>query len=361
MSTVYKTISPSDVSVLRTILHESVPISGALIVSGAYSNANIKNYSHGLFSSVYDYPFLSSSANPIFDLQFGYSNNSNLSGAGNNQNAAKINTYNQMAKVLVGVDPTGSIYEFDQDGDLTGGTKIREAIFINFARLLTKDGIKKGSFQLTLGVGNNYNIPMSSRILIKDTAATSSWRTNSPAGEYGILTASNSTGSNVTGSVCGLLYYQAGIAVLTASIFSGPKGGHPEGFLSSSVSFTSGAHVPYAINIDDTLTGSAISAACDGLRQRWFDLVFSNDVELNSTIYFCRIGHNEFNYSSNPTYLTGSKIRVKNVPQDSPISYITGIGLYNAANELMMVGKLSEPIKKSGGESDITLRVRADF
>lgn len=357
----YKNIGPEDRTTLRTILHESVPISGALIVSGAYNNQNIKNYSHGLMQSVYDYPFLSSSANPIFDLTVGYSNNSALSSSTNKENANKINIYNQMAKVLVGLDHTGSIREFDEDGDLSSGTKIREAIFINFARLLTKDGIKKGSFQLTLGVGNNYNVPMASRILIADTAATSSWKTNSPAGEYGILTASNSTGSNVTGSVCGLIYYQQGIAVLTASVFAGPAGGHPQGLLSSSVEFTSGSEVAYAININDTLTGSAISASADGLRQRWFDCQFSNDVELNSTIYFCRIGHNEFNYSSNPTYLSASKIRVKNVAQDPPVSYITGIGLYNAANELLMVGKLSEPIKKSGGESDITLRVRADF
>jgi len=353
MATTYKNFNKDDMTTIRTILHESVPITGALIVSGAYSNNNIKNFSHGLFQQVYDYPYLSSSANPIFDITVGYSNNSDLSSSTNNQNSDKINIYNQMAKILVGVDATGSVRDFDADGDLTGGTKLKEVIFINFARLLTKDGIKKGSFDLTLGDGNSYNAAMTSRISIKDTAATSSWKTNSPAGEYGILSASSATGSAVNGSNVGLVYYQAGIAVLTASLFSG--------LISGAVEYTSGSHVTYAIDIDDTLTGSAISAACDGFRQRWFDCTFNNDVELNSTIYFCRIGHNEFNYSSNPTYLENSKIRVKNVAQDAPVSYITGVGLYNAANELLMVAKLSEPLKKSGGESDITLRLRADF
>lgn len=44
----------------------------------------------------------------------------------------------------MGHDATGSIREFDEDGDLSaGGTKLREVFFINFARLLQKDEIKK--------------------------------------------------------------------------------------------------------------------------------------------------------------------------------------------------------------------------
>lgn len=360
MATTYKTLTSDDIATVRNQLHEALPLSGTLINSGTYSDNNIKNYSHGLFQKVYDYPYLSSSANNIFDLTIGYSPNSTLSASTSYQNADKINIYNQMAKVQVGVDPTGSVMEFDQDGDLTGGTKIREAIFINFARLLTKDGIQKGSFNLELGVANTYQETYSSRIYIKDSAATSSWRTNSPAGEYGILTASNSTGSNVTGSICGLLYYQAGIAVLTASLFSGPNGGHPEGFLSSSVEFVSGGNNPYAENIDAAFTGSTISSSCDGLRRRWFNLNMNNTVDLFSTIYFLRVNHNEFNYSSNPTYLSGSKIRVKNNALDNPVSYISTIGLYNDNNELLAVGKVSEPLKNSP-DTSITLRGRLDW
>ena len=38
----------------------------------------------------------------------------------------------------------------------------------------------------------------------------------------------------------------------------------------------------------------------------------NNTTELNSTIYFARVNHNDFNYSTNPTYLSSSKIVVKN-------------------------------------------------
>jgi hypothetical protein len=87
---------------------------------------------------------------------------------------------------------------------------------------------------------------------------------------------------------------------------------------------------------------------------------FNNTTELNSTIHFCRINHNDYNYSSNPTYLSQSKIVVKNNTQDAPVSYITTVGLYSADNELLAVAKLSEPLKKDP-TNEMTVRVRLDY
>ena len=98
MATVFKNLLSSDVATTRTLLNEAIPITGS-IVSGTYSDLNIKNYAHGMFQSVYDYPVLSSSANHIFDITYGYS--STLSNPLNAQNAKKLNIYNQMAQVLV--------------------------------------------------------------------------------------------------------------------------------------------------------------------------------------------------------------------------------------------------------------------
>ncbi len=75
---------------------------------------------------------------------------------------------------------------------------------------------------------------------------------------------------------------------------------------------------------------------------------------------FCQANANEFNYSSNPSYLNGSKIRVKDVSQDSPSAYITSVGLYSADNELLATAKVSEPLKKDPS-STLTLRVRLDY
>ncbi len=338
-----------DVVATRTLLHEAIPLTGT-IVSGTYGTANIKSYAHGMFQSVYDYPYLSSSANHVFDITVGVSSQSGLTVAAASQPSKKLNIYNQMAQVLVGYDNTGSIQQFDEDGDiLAGGTKLNDVVFLNFARLLTKDEIKKGTFALTLGATQAYATPFTDRIIIQDTSGSDGYLVNSPVGEYGILYATNAQGTRLNGTEkkCGLLFYQAGVCVLTASVLSSQ--------LSSSAYVNSSNEA-----IEAVITGSNIDAAANALRHRIYNLQFNNTVELNSSVYFCRVNHNEFNYSTNPTYLNASKIRVKTQASDLPVSYITTVGLYNDNNELLATAKLSEPLKKSS-DTEFTIRVRLDY
>ena len=52
-----------------------------------------------------------------------------------------------MSQVLMGYDYTGSILQFDEDGDIIGGgAKMNEVFVIPFARLLSKDEIKKEAY-----------------------------------------------------------------------------------------------------------------------------------------------------------------------------------------------------------------------
>ena len=167
-----------DVVATRTLLHEAIPLTGT-IVSGTYGTENIKNYAHGMFQSVYDYPYLSSSANHIFDITVGVSADSALYSSVTNQKAKKLNIYNQMAQVLVGYDHIGSIQRFDEDGDImAGGTKLDDVMFMNFSRLLTKDEIKKGTFSLTLGVDSSYSTPAAKTITITDASGSDGYLVN---------------------------------------------------------------------------------------------------------------------------------------------------------------------------------------
>ena len=170
------------------------------------------------------------------------------------------------------------------------------------------------------------------------------------------------------GVPCGLIYYQAGVIVLTSSIFMPAASG---GLLNDAavdgsetfgkVAFLSGTDaVGEFLSVEDMMLSSSISGTADGLRARIQNISFTNTTELNSTIYFCRAESDEFNYSSNPTYLSSSQIRVKETRDDSPISYITTVGLYGSDNELLAVAKLSEPLKKTP-ENEFTLRVRLDY
>ncbi len=333
-----------DVTTTKTLLHEVIPITGS-IVSGTYgtfpNDDNIKNYSHGMFQSVYDYPYLSSSANHIFDLTVGYDETSGLSGSASIQNTKKINLYNQYAQVLLGYtgSTTDGIRKFENDLTNDGTGAMKEVFFMNFSRLITKDQVKKGSFSLSLGTSSTFADPFAHRIVLQDALANE--RTGykgEQGGDYGLLF----TNSSGTGTAVGNIFYQAGIAVVTASVFD-------QGLIDVG-----------GDKIQAILTGSSISGACDGIRHRMFNLSFNNTTEINSKIYFCRVPHNKFNYSANPTYVSGAEVRVKDVASDNPISYITTIGLYSSTGELLATAKLSEPLRKDP-TNELTLRVRLDY
>ncbi len=348
--TFFKTFSNSDRTTTRTMLHESIPITGTLI-SGTYNHAsnsdsvnreaNVKTFSHGMFQSIYDYPYLSSSANHLMDISVGYSANSIMSASTSALNAKKINMYNQMAQALVGYDTNNDIREFDANGDFseTNDVKHKEAIFLSFSRLLVKDEIKKGSFSITFGTASAHpNATKGPVLTLTDANATTNYKVNSPAGEFGLLHREGTTTMPM-----GLIYYQAGIVAISTS------------------SFGTAAIDTTGKNIQASIASSSINLVTDGIRNRIQNISFNNTTELNSTIYFCRASHNEFNYSSNPTYLTGSKIVVKNDDLTKPPrSYLTTVGLYSADNELLAVAKLSEPLKKTP-ENEVTLRVRLDY
>jgi hypothetical protein len=374
MATVYKPLAPEDIQVTRTILNEAIPITGS-IISGTYSSSagetNILNYAHGMFQTVYDYPVNSSSANNLFDITVGLASGSYASASSTNQITKKLSIYNQMASILAGNDVNGGILKFDRDGDPAGGSKINNAYFLNFSRLLFKDQIKKGSFTLELGVtagsiGSSYD-SFSYSASISDSSAQ--YKTNSPAGEYGILrldTISGNSGSaSKESSDVGLIFYQAGVVVLNTDIFAAYNGSgvnlasNPNGQLSSAAAMK-GSTNNYA-NIATLFATGSIQDAADSLRKRIKSIQFQNTTQLNSTIHFVRINNNEFNYSSNPTYLTGSKIKIKNDnSQNAPLSFITSVGLYSADNELLAVAKLSTPLQKTETDS-LSLRVRLDY
>ena len=401
MATTFKTFSNNDKTTTRTLLHEAIPLTGA-IFSGTYiadegsKPENIKTYAHGMFQSVYDYPYLSSSANHIMDITCGFSTGSALSQSAvasyGTQQTKKVNIYNSMAQQLMGYDIDGQIREFDRDGTLNDNKgKLREVFFLNFARLLVKDEIKKGSFQLAFNTGSHPTASMwddGQTLTIADHNAATNYFTNSPAGEYGILYTASSTADGSGFSGVGLIFYQAGIAVLTCSIFSnaptgsdnsqadGEAPGLGQNHATEFVSFgdplytiKGGSH-EYENNhisegfgetgVQGMLTGSTIDNFAAGIRNRVRNVQFNNTTELNSTIYFCRANHNDFNYSSNPTYIDSSRLVVKESSLDNPVTYITTIGLYSADNELLAVAKLSEPLKKDP-TNELTLRVRLDY
>ena len=341
-----KPINLNDTTVKKTSLNETIPITGS-ILSGTYGtyplDTNVKLYtgSHGLFESVYDYPYASSSANHIFDLTFGLRSGS-LSSAPVTQSSEKYRMYNEMAQTLLGFDVTGNIRNFTLDGS----TVSNKMLFVNFSRLLTKDGISIGTFSGSMGTGSSTTPFAGTRVDIKDNSTgitVDNVNFDSPVGQYWYIY----TGSSYTTSDrVGMVFYQQGVAA-----FDMTK--NPFSYISASANGTVRA------NADLYSTGT-ITEIADGFRKYTNNLQFLNTVQINSAIYACDVGTNEFNYSSNPTYTTASLIRVKaNDPLGDSITYATTLGLYDANQNLIAVTKFSKPLINDG--KGFRINVRLDY
>jgi len=88
---------------------------------------------------------------------------------------------------------------------------------------------------------------------------------------------------------------------------------------------------------------------------------FQSSLRIYENQYKCTINENEFQFSLNPTLLSGSKndVYYDFVTGSFFTPYVTTVGLYNESNELLMVGKLSNPIPISQ-EVDTTIIVNLD-
>ena len=82
---------------------------------------------------------------------------------------------------------------------------------------------------------------------------------------------------------------------------------------------------------------------------------------LSSDFYFVRAQNADFNYSSNPSFISGSTgALLWPTMQNNPQTYITTVGLYNPNNELCAVAKLSRPLVKDFTK-ELLVRVKLDY
>lgn len=83
--------------------------------------------------------------------------------------------------------------------------------------------------------------------------------------------------------------------------------------------------------------------------------------KVKSTHYFCRVKNAEYNFSNNPTYVTGSEGDLAEpLFINDPKTYITTVGMYNERKELIAVAKLSQAIKKSF-TTEALIKVKLEF
>tara|TARA_R110000822_G_scaffold116219_5_gene248103 strand:- start:278 stop:1231 length:954 start_codon:yes stop_codon:yes gene_type:complete len=151
-------------------------------------------------------------------------------------------------------------------------------------------------------------------------------------------------------NICGNIIYNQGLAIITSNGSPGDDGGATYG----GAVFGSDVYGP-ALDINfvsNFATDNNITCS------------FSSSFNIYETQYKCTLKTNEFNYSLNPTlrnnsYDSRSEEYKSFVTTDSFSPFVTTVGLYNEDQELIAVGKLSQPLPTSQ-TTDTTIFINID-
>ena len=380
-----------------------------------------------LYQTVYDQDFTLQTANPIFDItvglapptavrQAGTTNEAGVAGAAASDSDTngkylypssslmmreKTDIYSQFAQTLLG--NRNSMFQLPVDATFSSTqitTPVDAALFIAFKRLFARDQIKRETFAMrffqsaswvdksfgttygdappTLPANGRANLylPSPSGSAIFTDIGSAAGRYFDVGGQYGYIVDAASTTKAV-----GLLYYDYGIAILDVEkVISGSQfvsgaidAMNPLGttMLGGTGTETAGKAkvVPdllVSASVDDIVDHFCYSRFGDGALTA---VTFQNVTNINSSLIFCRALPDDFNYSSNPTYVeqTGEfqgRLTIYDPAlgeeNQETFTYVTTIGLYDNDSNLLAVAKLSRPVEKNPGR-DLTFRVRLDF
>lgn len=131
----------------------------------------------------------------------------------------------------------------------------------------------------------------------------------------------------------------------------------------------SGAGTPFALPerfVGDIIYNQGNAVITDPIVARYYSTYARLNVQWKSNLpiytynVHCTVKESELNHTFNPTALSGSDNTVRNNITGSEFRpYITSIGLYNEANELIAVAKTNKPIPKSENV-DMTFVIKID-
>ena len=256
---------------------------------------------------------------------------------------------------LLALDSSETEFKTYTSGTLTSGRK--DIYIINFNRDALSDRLDPGNFEicfseLTPIPSKVMSFIDNSRDILEDKFSNdhvfSSFDIVSGSLENGIHeSGTGSLDTNEYITTYGKVYPALGIVVFDAEK------------LDENLSFST----DLSPNID-TNNSLRLFNAITGAAELGFNMKARGSSNKKSNHYFVRVSAGTCNYSNNPTMvndvLTNNNLIKHEFFKYNPVTYITTVGLYNDAEELLAVAKLSKPVRKTP-ETDILIKIRLNW
>ena len=334
----------SSEAISSTCWTTNAPQLTTFFTSSTQANGSSGNYYLNLFDSA-------TTSSTQFAIAYG-----NAQGSG----SAVYNT------AVNGLSPTSTI--FGQWQDLVIGDENTNFVFGNITsseffalpieRACYKDSLFLGSLELklsgTLGsivLTDNSSLYSTNGLTVQFNEAGRVFQLVS--GSSGAINTSvNADGYSLASGSYGLLLPDIGTIILNPLALSGSLASGGIGFRWSGSNATGSATYTPTTNANFSMF-KAISGSTG--------FTLNSQETITSDFIFVRPRSSEFNYSENPSFISGSTGAVL-YPQfiNNPQTFITTVGLYNDTNQLLAVAKLSRPLTKDFTKEAL-IRVKLDF
>ena len=294
--------------------------------TSSFQSATQKQY----YYEIYNGNPSTSTSEPQFSIAYGHRLGSGSLDAGVDGDAPSKAIYGQYQQTLLPSTQTQFTFGTATSNDIY-------AITINRARL--KDKLDRGNWELCIS-----GSPTGTLRLIDDSGDVNQNSSND-AESYNVVSGSLDNGVFSTTQIFGAVYPHRGVIILNPAA------------LDSSASLGTVRTNSDAQNHNKlflAVSGAAAANSSNGFQAR-------NEEEVKSTFFFTRVKNAEYNFSNNPSYVTGSDGDLgQSTFIGDPKTYITTVGLYNNDNELLAIAKLSKPILKSFS-NEVLVKVKLDF
>ncbi len=279
---------------------------------------------------VYNLPPGAENSAVQFSVTYGHYAGSGSGGITDNRPYKAI--YSQHVNSVL--NPGDTRFTFDP---LVGSDNYEDDFYaINISRALYKERLDPGNWELKLSGSVGGSPTQNALTFTDDSGQNTAAGTGSGARVFNIVSGTID-GGQVGTTKYGFVYPDVGLI-----IFSGQ--------ITASIGWTTSAGTDYVNH------QRFFASVKDG---QYFKARSEEDV--TSTHYFCRVHSSEYNYSNNPTWANQTTgVPVNDEFKTDPKAYITTVGLYNDAKELLAVAKLSKPLLKSFSREAV-VKVKLDF